>query len=130
MHTRAIIKATNEVVTIDTSLVLRTSSHEYLYHTADKTKIFREEELIMLDNRNYWEFIEQWHPNYNSSQRVAESNDLQSCLDGEADDDKLAEVTRWCGNTPEDWIKELKRIDTMLFNEALDNFLHQKYSAQ
>lgn len=128
MYTRALVKATGEVVTIDTALKVMSSCRGYLYCTADCTKSYWEDELTMFDDFTYWEFIERWHPDYSRSQDVADSDDLQCCLDGEADDEKLERVKRNFGDTPEAWAKAQKEIDASLFEAALDNFLHQKYS--
>lgn len=126
MNTQAIVKATGELVTIDTGSRL-SSSRGTLFRSADRTRTFFEDEIDIFDDFDYWEFIERWLPNYSSSQRVAESNDLQVCIDGEADDEKLANVKDWCGDTLEEWVEEQTRIDAALFAEALENFNRQKY---
>lgn len=123
MHKRALVKATGEVVTIDTALKVEASNRGYLYRTADMTASYWEDELTMFDDCDYWEFIERWHPDYYHSQEVADSDDLQCCLDAEADDEKLKRVRYLFGDTPEEWERAQLKIDRELLEEAVEHFM-------
>ncbi len=76
----------------------------------------------MEHNATYWNFIEQHHPQFYSDDRVLVSDILFRYI---SDDEVSPEDLVWIHKnfrTKEDVLTELKRIETQLFAEALDNY--------
>lgn len=120
---KAIVRATGEIVTLKYD---KNINKETIYTILEDTKReFIPDELRIIDDN--WEFIEKWYPDYSHCDNVAYSDDLQCCLDGEADEDKLERVKEMFGETPEQWECEQIKIDAELLMAAVKNFLNYIY---
>jgi hypothetical protein len=79
--------------------------------------------MILINNNNYWTFIETFYPNYNSCDQILLSDILARKLDGEAIDIKDEEMIK-------DWdVKvELLKLDYVIMQKAMKNYFENKYS--
>ncbi len=120
---KAIVIATGEIVTLH----LKTEKDGDTTYSIleDVNREFIPDELRIIDDN--WTFIEKWHPDYYHCDEVADSDDIQCCLDGEADEEKLERVKESFGNTPEQWKCAQIEIDADLLNRAVDNFYKSVY---
>ena len=120
---KAIVIATGEIVTLHFK---NEKDGETTYSILeDVNREFIPDELRIIDDN--WTFIEKWHPNYYHCDYVADSDDIQCCLDGEADEEKLERVKESFGNTPEQWKCAQIEIDADLLERAVDNFYKSIY---
>ena len=80
---KAIVIATGEIVTLH----LKTEKDGDTTYSIleDVNREFIPDELRIIDDN--WAFIEKWHPDYYHCDEVADSDDIQCCLDGEADEE-------------------------------------------
>lgn len=114
---KAIVLATGEIVTINRSKEI---DDETIYTILeDVNREFIAEELRIIDNK--WSFIMKWHPDYNCDE-VAYSDDIDCCLAGEADEERLERVKALFGKTPERWQTAQIEIDADLLDESVDNY--------
>lgn len=122
MIQKAIIKATGKIVSLVTPCdQLKSEQQGRLFDILeDRQRHVFESELHIIDD--LWAFIEKYLPSYYHDARVAYSDDIQCCLDAEADDEKLTRVKRMFGNTPEEWECAQIRIDRELLEEAVEVF--------
>ena len=84
----------------------------------------------MIYDVSYLNFIQRNHPNYSSDDRVLICDILFRYID---DDDVSPEDLIWIKKdfrTKEDVLKELKRLETSLFSEALDSFYYKNTGMQ
>lgn len=120
---KAIVRATGEIVTLRYD---KNIDEETIYTILEDAKRkFIPDELHIIDDN--WEFIEKWYPGYTHCDNVAYSDDLQCCLDGEADEEKLERVKEMFGETPELWECEQIKIDAYLLSTAVENFRNYIY---
>lgn len=123
VRTKAIVRASGEIVT------LRNKKKEFndTYYTIleDTKRRFIPDEIRIINNT--WEFIEQWHPDYYHCDEVAFSDDIQCCLDGEADEEKIVRVKEMFGDTPEQWECAQLEIDAQLLESSVENFYKHIY---
>ena len=91
----------------------------------DTKRRFIPDEIRIINNT--WKFIEQWHPDYYHCDEVAFSDDIQCCLDGEADEEKIERVKEMFGDTPEQWECAQLEIDAQLLESSVENFYKQIY---
>ena len=120
---KAIVIATGEIVTLHYSK--ERDGDVYYAILEDANRLFIPDELKIIDDK--WSFIFKWLPNYNFNEKVSQSDDLQCCIDGEADAEKLERVKKSFGNTPEKWMCAQLEIDAFLLDEAVDNFYNKVY---
>ena len=122
-YTKAIILSTGEIVTpVKTCNTLKTEARGVLFDILeDRHRHFFEDELHVIED--LWGFIEKHLPGYYHDERVAQSDDLQCCLDAEADDEKLKRVCYLFGDTPEEWERAQLKIDRELLEEAVEHFM-------
>lgn len=120
---KAIILKTGEVISIyDRQFVI---DFGRIYVAIDAAnKVFEAEELHIIDDTQT--FIEKNLPDYSTNDNVALSDDIQCCIDGEANREKIANVISQCGKHVEDWECEQIRITRELLEEAARNFISQK----
>lgn len=123
---KAIIKSTGEVVTlVKPCSAPKSEARGKLFDILeDNHRHFFEDELHIIDDE--WEFIEANLPGYYQDERVAQSDDIQCCLDAEADDEKLKRVRFLFGDTPEEWECSQIKIDRELLDEAVEHFMSNK----
>lgn len=123
---KAIIKSTGEVVTlVERFDAPKCVTRGRLFDCLEDThRHLWENELHIIDDE--WEFIEANLPGYYQDERVAQSDDIQCCLDAEADDEKLKRVRHLFGNTPEEWERAQIKIDRELLDEAVEHFMSKK----
>lgn len=123
---KAILRATGEIVTLRYD---KNIDGETIYTIIEDTKRnFIPDELRIIDDN--WDFIQitqKWYTGYSHCDNVAYSDDLQCCLDGEADDEKLERVKEMFGDTPEQWAFAQIQIDAELLSAAVKNFLNYIY---
>lgn len=120
---KAIVRATGEIVTLRYD---KNIDGETIYTIIEDTKRnFIPDELRIIDDN--WDFIQKWYTGYSHCDNVAYSDDLQCCLDGEADDEKLERVKEMFGDTPEQWAFAQIQIDAELLSAAVKNFLNYIY---
>lgn len=122
-YTKAIIIATGEIVTlVKPCEQLKSEARGLLFDILeDRHRHFFEDELHVIDD--IWVFIERHLPGYYQDERVAQSDDIQCCLDAEADEDKLMRVRYLFGNMPEEWECAQIKIDRELLDEAVEHFM-------
>lgn len=125
---KAIIKSTGKIVTTYRQTSDTNQGKSVVRILEDADAVFNERELDFIGDE--WEFIEQYLPDYSQNEDVAMSDDIQCCLDAEANADKLQRVIEQCGPTPEDWQREQLRIDSQLLNAACDNYFKQVYGRE
>lgn len=125
-YTKAIIIATGEIVTpVKRCEQQKSEAHGLLLEILeDRSRYYLEDELHIIDD--LWAFIEKYLPGYYQDDRVAYSDDLQCCLDAEADEDKLMRVRQLFGDTPEEWERAQLKIDRELLEEAVEHFVSKK----
>ena len=124
MHNeKAIVRISGEIVTLH--FKKETDRETFYTILEDRNREFIADELRIIDDT--WMFIERWHPDYYHCDEVALSDDLQCCLDGEADEEKLEIVKEMFGNTPEQWECAQIEIDSHLLERAVDNFYQSIY---
>ena len=81
---KAIVLATGEIVTINNQ---KDKNDDIVYTILeDVHREFIADELRIIENK--WDFIAKWHPDYNCDE-VAFSDDIECCLSGEAEEDRL-----------------------------------------
>lgn len=80
-----------------------------------------QKEAERLGITDIWDFIGRWHPNYNCNQ-VLWSDDIQCCLDGEAEGWKLQSVIDNFGPIPEHWLKAQEEIDRELLAVSVEAY--------
>lgn len=124
---KAIVKKTGAIVTtFGAANPNIKNGHQADFHILEDTEVsYNERELDFIND--IWAFIEKYLDNYYQDERVALSDDIQCCLDAEADAWKLERVIAQCGRAPEEWEREQLRIDLELLNEAADNYYRQIY---
>lgn len=114
---KAIVLATGEIVTINSA---KENDGDTVYTILeDVNRKFIADELRLIDDK--WTFITKWHPDYNCDE-VAYSDDIDCCLAGEADEEKLERVKALFGETPERWQTAQIEIDAELLDESVDNY--------
>lgn len=123
---KAIVKKTGKIVTTYSTTALCDSDTQTEFRILeDANTKYRACELDFIED--LWVFIAEWLPDYTHNANVALSDDIQCCLEAEADADKLQDVINACGDTPEEWEREQLRIDRDLLEEACDNYFRQIY---
>lgn len=130
MNKQAIIIKTGEVVKLTGRTYETQTGTLHETSEAENGTLYHTDELEMIDDGDYWTFIERWLPDYSRNSDVAASDDLTCALDGEADEERLAYVRKCYGDTPEEWCAELERIDTMLFEQSIREYHRVKYLSQ
>lgn len=70
----------------------------------------------------YYQFIENYLPNYYTDQRVADITDIEKKLDEDSEGLSMREY----GELKE----ELRRLTTECFDDALSNYINKKYKYQ
>lgn len=72
-------------------------------------------------NNDYWDFLEQWHPNYFGDDRIAEINDIEKELEYYSflHEDMAREKK-----------EELRRLTVKVFDEALCNYINKTYPSE
>lgn len=114
---KAIVLATGEIVTINNQ---KDKNDDIVYTILeDVHREFIADELRIIENK--WDFIMKWHPDYNCDE-VAFSDDIECCLSGEAEEDRLETVKAMFGKTPEQWEIAQIEIDAGLLDESVDNY--------
>ncbi|MGM9832274.1 MAG: hypothetical protein ACI31A_01115 [Candidatus Limisoma sp.] len=114
---KAIVLATGEIVTINCA---KEEDGDTVYTILeDVHRKFIADELRLIDDK--WAFIMKWHPDYNCDE-VAYSDDIDCCLAGEADEERLESVKALFGKTPEQWQTAQIEIDADLLDESVDNY--------
>lgn len=123
---KAIVRATGEIVTLRYD---KNIDGETIYTIIEDTKrnFIPDELRIIDDNWDFIQIIQKWYTGYSHCDNVAYSDDLQCCLDGEADDEKLERVKEMFGDTPEQWAFAQIQIDAELLSAAVKNFLNYIY---
>lgn len=120
---KAIVKYTGEIVTL--SFLDREAKPERAYYILeDVTRTIAESDLFIIED--FWEFLTEHMTDYYRDQRVADSDDIECCLFGEADEDKLQRVRDSYGDTPEQWLCAQIAIDREMLEEAVHNFMSKK----
>lgn len=123
---KAIIKKTGKIVTIVSNSADQSETNAQTFHILEDTEVkYRACELDFITD--LWDFLSEWLPDYSYNEDVALSDDIQCCLDAEADADKLQRVINSCGPRPEDWEREQIRIDRELLEEACNNYYRRVY---
>lgn len=120
---KAIVRATGEVVTLHLEEDVNGEIHYSILEDTERN--FIPDEIRIIEDT--WSFIQRWHPDYSHCDEVANSDDLECCLDGEADDEKLERVKEMFGDTPEQWAFAQIQIDAELLSAAVKNFLNYIY---
>lgn len=123
---KAIVIGTGEIVTIHSKKEVYDEIHYTIFEDANRQ--FIPDELRIIDDN--WEFIMKWLPDYDFSDEVAYSDDLQCCIEGEADEARLERVREMFGKTPEQWERAQLEIDANLLARAVDNFCVRVYHHQ
>jgi hypothetical protein len=90
-------------------------------------------EVVFMDDTerafSYWPFIEEYLPDYYSSDQVLHSDILTRYLDGEdVSEDDLPWIAEL--GTREDVVAELIDIDSDLLQRALEAYLLERYKVQ
>lgn len=116
---KAVVVSTGEIVTL--ANYDQDDIKECYEILEDNHRVIKTSDLNIIPD--VWLFIETHLPGYSSDERVASSDDIQCCLDGEADDEKLARVVEQFGKTPEEWQCAQIQIDKELFEEAVENMV-------
>ena len=74
-----------------------------------------------MENKDYWNFIEEWHPNYFGDDRIAEINDIEKELECS---ELISEP--YFGELKE----ELRRLTVKVLDEALCNYINKTYPSE
>ena len=120
---KAIVRATGEVVTLHLEEDVNGEIHYSILEDTERN--FIPDEIRIIEDT--WSFIQRWHPAYSPCDEVAYSDDLECCLEGEADKEKLERVKEMFGDTPEQWECAQIEIDAELLSVAVKNFLNYIY---
>lgn len=120
---KAIVRATGEIVTLHLEEDVNGEIHYSILEDTERN--FIPDEIRIIEDT--WSFIQRWHPDYSHCDEVAYSDDLECCLEGEADKEKLERVKEMFGNTPEEWECAQIQIDAELLSAAVENFLNYIY---
>lgn len=120
---KAIVRATGEVVTLHLEEDVNGEIHYSILEDTERN--FIPDEIRIIEDT--WSFIQRWHPDYSHCDEVAYSDDLECCLEGEADKEKLERVKEMFGDTPEQWECAQIEIDAELLSAAVKNFLNYIY---
>ena len=120
---KAIVRATGEVVTLHLEEDVNGEIHYSILEDTERN--FIPDEIRIIEDT--WSFIQRWHPDYSHCDEVAYSDDLECCLEGEADKEKLERVKEMFGDTPEQWECAQIEIDEELLSVAGKNFLNYIY---
>ena len=74
-----------------------------------------------MENKDYWNFIEEWHPNYFGDDRIAEINDIEKELEcSELISEQYFSELK----------EELRRLTVKVFDEALCNYINTTYPSE
>lgn len=123
---KAIVKKTGKIVTTFRTVNINNIDTQTDIHILEDTNAtYRACELDFIEDQ--WSFISEWLPDYTQNEDVALSDDIQCCIEAEADAEKLQRVINACGDTPEEWEREQLRIDRELLEKACDNYFRQIY---
>ena len=120
---KAIVRATGEVVTLHLEEDVNGEIHYSILEDTERN--FIPDEIRIIEDT--WSFIQRWHPDYSHCDEVAYSDDLECCLEGKADKEKLERVKEMFGDTPEQWECAQIEIDAELLSVAVKNFLNYTY---
>lgn len=74
------------------------------------------------ENKNHWDFLEEFLPDYSSSDRVALAQDLQMMLDGDFSDDRLLMFRDDYDSSVFEVKQEFNRLMSCLLKEAITNY--------
>lgn len=118
--TKAIIIKTGEVVTLRNFQPDKTI---FTFAILEDNRVLKVTDIYIL--RDKWEFLTTFMNDYYHDQRVADSDDIECCLKGEADAEKLQRVKDSFGNTPERWEVAQIEIERELLEEAAYNFTNR-----
>ena len=120
---KAIVRTTGEVVTLHLEEDVNGEIHYSILEDTERN--FIPDEIRIIEDT--WSFIQRWHPDYSHCDEVAYSDDLECCLEGKADKEKLERVKEMFGDTPEQWECAQIEIDAELLSVAVKNFLNYTY---
>ena len=120
---KAIVRATGEVVTLHLEEDVNGEIHYSILEDTERN--FIPDVIRIIEDT--WSFIQRWHPDYSHCDEVAYSDDLECCLEGKADKEKLERVKEMFGDTPEQWECAQIEIDAELLSVAVKNFLNYIY---
>lgn len=87
-----------------------------------------DDEIISLKTGGYmesaWDFVEQWYPNYHSSNEIMRADDLQKILDEEDEEESGAHKLRIeLDSNLIDHIDEWKIVHCDIYEKAIMNFI-------
>lgn len=86
-----------------------------------------DQNLRVMSKFNRWDFIARWLPDYTSNDRVAYSNDLDCYIHGQSENSQYKRFQQEFPNI-EDAIIEQEKIDSQLFLEAYQHYVHDNNS--
>ena len=115
----AIVRATAEVVTLKRVIAERNGLREWCIYE-DDSRVVWDDQLLLVEDL-WGEFLPRYMNCYINDARVTLSDDIQCCIDGDADDAKLQRVIERYSTSIERWQTAVDDLNTIFLREAATN---------